>query len=48
VREPIGFAFVKRAHLQGHFHLRDLLDEKRGTALSIRMPYGVFEVFLEL
>jgi hypothetical protein len=48
VREPIGFGFVKRAHLKGHFHLRDLLNGKRGNLDLIRMPYGIFEVFLEL
>jgi hypothetical protein len=48
VREPIGFAFVKRAHPQGHFHLRDLLNRKRGIFVIIRMLNGIFEVFLEL
>jgi hypothetical protein len=48
VREPIGFAYVKRAHSQGHFHLRDLLNRKRGIFVIIRMLYGIFEVFLEL
>jgi hypothetical protein len=48
VREPIGFAFVKRAHFKGHFHLRDLLNRKRGIFEIIRMFNGIFEVFLEL
>jgi hypothetical protein len=48
VREPKGFGFVKRAHLQGNFYLRDLLNGKRSNFLIIRMPYGIFEVLLEL
>ena len=48
MREPIGFGLVKRAHTEGHFHQRDLLNRKRGIFPIIRMPYGVFEVFLEL
>jgi hypothetical protein len=48
VREPIGFAFVKRAHSQGHFYLRDLFNGFRRNFLTIRMPYCILIVFLEL
>jgi phosphoglycerol transferase MdoB-like AlkP superfamily enzyme len=48
VREPIGFAFVKRAHSQGHFYLRDLFNGFRRIILPIRMPYCILIVFLEL
>jgi hypothetical protein len=48
VREPIGFAFVKRAHSQGHFYLRDLFNGFRIFPLIIRVPYFILIVFLEL
>ena len=48
MREPIGFAFVKRAHSQGHFYLRDLFNGFRRIILTIRMPYCILIVCLEL
>ena len=48
MREAIGFAFIRRANLKGDYHLRNLFNRKRGIFLIIRMPYGVFEVLLEL
>ena len=48
VREPIGLAFVHRAHPKGHFHLRDLFNRFRVIPLVIRMPYCILIVFLEL
>jgi hypothetical protein len=48
VRKPIRFAFVKRAHSQGDFHLRELLYGYGRNSLSIRMYHGIFEVLLEL
>jgi hypothetical protein len=48
VREPIGLAFVHRAHSKGHFHLRDLFYGSRRYILIIRMYTVVLEVFLEL
>jgi hypothetical protein len=48
VRKPIRFAFVKRAHSQGDFHLRELLYGFGRIILSIRMYNVVLEVFLEL
>jgi hypothetical protein len=49
VREPIGLAFVQRAHPKGHFHLRDLFNRfRRIKPLLIRMPYCILIVFLEL
>ena len=49
VREPIGLAFVHRAHPKGHFHLRNLFNGFRSIIpLVIRMPYCILIVFLEL
>ncbi len=48
MREPIGLAFVHRAHPKGHFHLRDLFNRFRICPLFIRMPYCILIVFLEL
>ena len=49
VREPIGFTFEQRAHLQGNFNLRDLVYRSwRLYPLYIRMRYSVFKVLLEL
>jgi hypothetical protein len=48
VREPIGFTFEHRAHLQGNFYLRDLINGSRWIPLRIRMRYSIFKVFFEL
>jgi hypothetical protein len=48
VRDPIGFTFEQRAHLQGNFNLRDLVYRSRSCPLCIRMRYSVFKVLLEL
>jgi hypothetical protein len=49
VREPIGFTFEQRAHLQGNFYLRDLIYGTRWVyPLGIRMRYSIFKVFFEL
>jgi hypothetical protein len=48
VREPIGFTFEHRAHLQGNFYLRDLIDGSWRVPLNIRMRYSIFKVFFEL
>ena len=48
MREPIGFTFEQRAHLQGNFNLRDLVYRFGKFPLHIRMRYSVFKVLLEL
>ena len=48
MREPIGFTFEQRAHLQGNFNLRDLVYRSGSIPLHIRMRYSVFKVLLEL
>jgi hypothetical protein len=49
VREPIGFTFEHRAHLQGNFYLRDLINGYRWVnPLPIRMLNSIFNVFFEL
>ena len=48
VREPKGYSFEQRAHLQGNFNLRDLVYRFGGFPLLIRMRYSVFKVLLEL
>ena len=48
VREPIGLAFVHRAHSKGCFHLRDLFNGSGWIPLIIGMPYCILKVFLEL
>jgi hypothetical protein len=48
VSEPIGLAFIHRAHLKGYFHLRNLRDECWISCLPKRMNYLILEVFLEL
>ena len=48
MREPIGYSFEQRAHLQGNFNLRDLVYRSGSIPLHIRMRYSVFKVLLEL
>ena len=49
MREPIGFTFEHRAHLQGNFYLRDLINGYRWVnPLPIRMLNSIFNVFFEL
>jgi hypothetical protein len=48
VREPIGYSFEQRAHLQGNFNLRDIVYRSGRIPLCIRMRYSVFKVLLEL
>jgi hypothetical protein len=48
VREPIGLAFVHRAHSKGNFYLRNLRHGCGWVGLPIRMYHFILEVFLEL
>ena len=48
MREPIGYSFEQRAHLQGNYNLRDLVYRSGSIPLHIRMRYSVFKVLLEL
>ena len=48
VREPIGLAFVHRAHPKGHFNLRNLRHGFGIGCLPIRMYDFVLKVFLKL
>ena len=48
MREPIGYSFEQRAHLQGNFNLRDLVYRYWRIVIFNRMRYSVFKVLLEL
>jgi hypothetical protein len=48
LREPIGLAFVHRAHPKSNFYLRDLFNRFRISPLLKRMRYCIFIVFLKL